>query len=189
MSRTEAVRGCSGEAGDVLARRRTACARGTRRPCRSAAVVRCRVVGSTRQVLDGDELPHPSPKPSSDDNGLPDAASRCAAASGGLSLASGDVALSTQHEPAIDAEAAAVRLLRPAATVLLPYSVGNRKLLASSCCSSFFMQIHCCWQCLCLLGDCRTEADVPLVNTILYFWDAATDLFGKVSSFGPGWLF
>jgi hypothetical protein len=24
---------------------------------------------------------------------------------------------------------------------------------------------------------------------IRYFWDAATDLFGKVSSFGPGWLF
>ena len=24
---------------------------------------------------------------------------------------------------------------------------------------------------------------------VRYFWDAATDLFGKVSSFGPGWLF
>jgi hypothetical protein len=28
-----------------------------------------------------------------------------------------------------------------------------------------------------------------LLMTLRYFWDAATHLFGKVSSFGPGWLF
>eukprot|EP01047_Picozoa_sp_COSAG01_P139012 COSAG01_NODE_69739_length_260_cov_1.229814_1_plen_76_part_01 len=26
-------------------------------------------------------------------------------------------------------------------------------------------------------------------RTVRYFWDATTHLFGKVSCFGPGWLF
>eukprot|EP01047_Picozoa_sp_COSAG01_P041227 COSAG01_NODE_3526_length_5971_cov_13.245305_2_plen_68_part_00 len=34
-----------------------------------------------------------------------------------------------------------------------------------------------------------SQANQPWRVALRYFWDAATDLFGKVSSFGPGWLF
>jgi hypothetical protein len=39
------------------------------------------------------------------------------------------------------------------------------------------------------VGDARTSEDRSQRTGLRYFWDAATDLFGKVSSFGPGWLF
>ena len=77
------------------------------------------MVSSSMSSLD--EPPRPSPKPSSDDDKLCDAAPRCAAASGGLSLTGGAEAPSTQQGPIIAAEAAAKKLQGNCCTQLLPY--------------------------------------------------------------------